>query len=151
MSKTCSYLTPIAPGTFTNANVTVDQQGVVTGISNGSTAPTGTAGGDLTGSYPNPTLAAITTAGTAGNATNVAQITRDAKGRVTNLTNFPISFPLSVLRFTTTVSRNTATAFLANDIIDFPVIISNSQSMYNNGTGGTGGLLELFVLLLEVI
>ena len=52
----------------------------------GALGATATAGGDLTGSYPVPTLAAITTAqANAGSANAIPVLSIDAKGRVTTL------------------------------------------------------------------
>ena len=53
--------------------------------------PSGSAGGDLTGSYPNPTLGLVGTASTYGSASQVPVITTDSKGRVTAVTNTNIA------------------------------------------------------------
>jgi hypothetical protein len=64
------------------------------GVALGILASGAAAGGDLGGTYPNPTLAAIGAAtGPVGDTTHTPSVTIDTKGRVTALTSNAIAFP----------------------------------------------------------
>lgn len=75
--------------------VHLNAQGQITSVSSvaiSGGSPTGSAGGDLTGTYPSPTLGTSgVSAATYGDATHVPQIAFDAKGRATSASNVTIT------------------------------------------------------------
>ncbi len=92
-----------------------------------SRTPTGSADGDLTGSYPDPTLKTITTAATSGSASVVPVVTVDAKGRVTSMSSANIAIAQSaVTNLTTDLSSRLA---LTGGILTGDLTISNDKSL----------------------
>lgn len=82
-----------SPGTWSPTTITVNGQACnLTGSCTVTAVPSGSAGGDLTGTYPNPTLVGVITAGgPIGSATVTPIITYDAKGRLITVSSATIT------------------------------------------------------------
>jgi hypothetical protein len=97
----------------------------------GALGATASAGGDLTGNFPNPTLAAVTTAQTnVGSGTQIPVLSVDAKGRITGLSSVPVSASTTAISSLTSdviaVGPGAASASLA--------AITTAQSNVGSGT-----------------
>lgn len=100
-----------------------------------SRAPTGSAGGDLTGTYPNPTLASVGggAAGPIGGTATVPVVTVDAKGRVTALGSASIPGEYKSIQILTSTASSTYTT---------PAGINKIMVWMWGGGGGGGGAAQ---------
>lgn len=137
-----ALLAPKANPTFTGAvtvpNATVSTEAAAFGQIPTSLPPNGSAGGDLTGTYPSPTLAATGTAGTYGDAAHTLVVVTDAKGRVTSVTVDLISVTHSQVSDWASAIASALTGYF--NVAGTGLTSSGSTvSMPAVGTAGTSG------------
>lgn len=102
-----------------------------------SRTPTGTAGGDLTGTYPNPTLAPLSPspAGTFGSSTAIPVVTVNSKGQVTAVSAATAAGTVSSVNVS---GGSTGLTFSNGPIVSSGTIVaSGTLALTNGGTGAT--------------
>jgi hypothetical protein len=144
-----AIISPATKGDATHsAVVVVDAKGRVTSLTEvaiAGTAPGGSAGGDLTGTYPNPTLIATGPGPiTVGSAVLVPIITVDAKGRVTALTTgAPAIDTIGGGTNITTNDVSTTKHGLAPKLPNDATKYLDGTGAYSVPAGGGGGAMAL--------